>query len=117
MNPVFSLDHENKIYGGGFTLDSLKSAPNFPTLQVGGSDKTNANQFINLFSSYAIPLGLLSSNAGKQCQYGGKKEDTLLPDQLHAKLLELVKEKRVKKEKTKKVERKGKNNKTKKNFD
>jgi hypothetical protein len=121
MKPVFSVTNENKIYGGGFTLETLQNTQSIPSIYVGGSSSTN-NQFTDMFASYAVPLGLLSNGSAKIYQFGGKKENVkeegMTPASLHEKLLALVQERRVKREKTKKkTESKPKKNKTKKNYE
>jgi hypothetical protein len=127
MKPVFSVTNENKIYGGGFTLETLQNTQSIPSIYVGGSSSSTNNQFSDMFASYAVPLGLLSNGSAKIYQFGGKKENVkeegMTPTSLHEKLLALVQERRVKREKTKKQResvnkpKKEPKNKTKKNYD
>lgn len=127
MKPVFSVTNENKIYGGGFTLETLQNIQSIPSIYVGGSSSSTNNQFSDMFASYAVPLGLLSNGSAKIFQFGGKKENVkeegMTPKSLHEKLLALVQERRVKREKTKKQRgsvdkpKKEAKNKTKKNYD
>lgn len=123
MKPVFSVTNENKIYGGGFTLETLQNTQSIPSIYVGGSlSSSTNNQFSDMFASYAVPLGLLSNGSSKIYQFGGKKENVkekgMTPSNLHEKLLALVQERKVKRENTKKQrESRPKNNKTKKNYD
>lgn len=132
MKPVFSVTKENKIYGGGFTLETLQNTQSIPSIYVGGSSTTN--QFSDMFASYAVPLGLVSNGGAKVYQFGGGKkenvkEEGMTPVSLHEKLLALVQERRVKREKTKKQresvdknkdkdkDKKAPKNKTKKNYE
>lgn len=121
MDPVFSVNKENNIYGGGFTLETLQNTQSIPSIYVGGSQSSTNNQFSDMFASYAVPLGLLSNGSAKIYQFGGKKENVkeegMTPASLHEKLLALVQERRVKKEKTKKQRESAEKNKTKKNYD
>lgn len=125
MKPVFSVTNENKIYGGGFTLETLQNTQSIPSIYVGGSSSSTNNQFSDMFASYAVPLGLLSNGSAKIYQFGGGKkenvkEEGMAPASLHEKLLALVQERRVKREKTKKQKgsiEKPKKNKTKKNYE
>lgn len=127
MKPVFSVTNENKIYGGGFTLETLQNTQSIPSIYVGGSSSSlsSNNQFSDMFASYAVPLGLLSNGSAKIYQFGGGKkenvkEEGMTPASLHEKLLALVQERRVKRERTKKQREsiaKPKKNKTKKNYE
>jgi hypothetical protein len=103
---VFSRGEDGKIYGGGFSvgniLDKFGGGSPLVTLngddesQTGGSNKTE--QFSDIFKNYVVPTGLFSFPY-KSCSSTNNRdsENDVINDDLYSKLMDLVKEKNIKK--------------------
>ena len=108
---VFSRGEDGKIYGGGFSvgniLDKFGGGSPLVTLnynndnndnnsQTGGSNKVE--QFSDIFKNYVVPTGLFSFPY-KSCSSTNNRdsENDVINDDLYSKLMDLVKEKNIKK--------------------
>jgi hypothetical protein len=103
---VFSRGGDGQIYGGGFSvgniLDKFGGGSPLVTLngddesQTGGSNKTE--QFSDIFKNYVVPTGLFSFPY-KSCSSTNNRdsENDVINDDLYSKLMDLVKEKNIKK--------------------
>jgi hypothetical protein len=105
---VFSRGGDGQIYGGGFSvgniLDKFGGGSPLVTLnynennenQTGGSNKTE--QFSDIFNNYVVPTGLFSLPY-KSCSSTNNRdcENDVINDDLYSKLMDLVKEKNIKK--------------------
>lgn len=116
---VFNKDTNLGIYSGGFSVNSImlkggmSPIMTMNTQQIGG----NFNKVSDLFNDLVVPNWALSYNnrivGGKYKEVehddSDSEDDDVLDDDLHEKLLELVKEHNIKaKENKKKITRKNK---------
>ena len=124
---VFNNDQEGGIYSGGFSVNSIMmkagmspimTINNTPETLIGGG---NYNKVSDLFNDLVVPNWALSYNN----RIGGEKykevehndsdsEDDVLEDDLHDKLLELVKEHNIKANEESRLSKKKKTRKAKK---
>lgn len=107
---VFNNDKENNIYSGGFNVNSiLMKAGMSPIISINNQSGGNNNKVSDIFESLVIPNWALSYNM-KGGEYIDKEEesDEELDDDLHDKLLGLVKENQnnILKNKNKKTKKK-----------
>jgi len=120
---VFNNDIENGIHSGGFSVKSammklgISPIMTFNSEQIGGGNKVS-----ELFNDIVIPNWTLSygnkylGGKYKDIDYKSDSEDDVIEDDLHEKLLDLVREHENTIKKSKKFTRKfklKKNNKTK----
>jgi hypothetical protein len=120
---VFNNDIENGIHSGGFSVKSammklgISPIMTFNSEQIGGGNKVS-----ELFNDIVIPNWTLSygnkylGGKYKDIDYKSDSEDDVIEDDLHEKLLDLVREHENTIKKSKKITRKfklKKNNKTK----
>jgi len=107
---VFNNDVEGGIHSGGFSVKSIMmKAGMSPIMTVNNEQMGGGNQVSDLFDNLVIPNWTLSYN---NRLVGGKykevehnesdEEDDVVDDDLHDKLLELVKEHNIKMQKPKK---------------
>ena len=107
---VFNSDMAGGIHSGGFSVKSIMmKAGMSPIMTVNNQQIGGSNQVSDLFDNLVIPNWTLSYN---NRMVGGKykevehnesdDEDEVIDDDLHDKLLELVKQHNIKMEKTKK---------------
>jgi hypothetical protein len=107
---VFNNDVEGGIHSGGFSVKSIMmKAGMSPIMTVNNEQMGGGNQVSDLFDNLVIPNWTLSYN---NRLVGGKykevehnesdEEDDVVDDDLHDKLLELVKEDNIKMQKPKK---------------
>jgi hypothetical protein len=123
---VYNNDNENNIYTGGFSVKSLMMKGGMTPIMSRDHDEQNggSGQVSDLFANLAVPSWILSyghiSGGKNMKQYDedehGKDADAdadVIDDDLHDKLLELVKEDERKiKNANKKLSRKQKNSKS-----
>ncbi len=108
MELLFNNSPNGEIFAGGFSIKSL-GIPSVMTQSGGGTE--------DFSQTYAVPFGLVTTNFKPfQFQAGGSNTSEVIADDLHKKLLELVREKRAKQSKTKK-NHKSKKNTTKKTYE
>lgn len=116
---VFNKDVQSGIYSGGFDVKSIMMKAGMSpimtinTEQIGGGDKVS-----DLFNNLVVPNWALSYNNRliggkyKEVEYSDSdSEDDVVDDDLHEKLLELVKEHNNEMKKKKKLTRRVKNKK------
>lgn len=116
---VFNKDIQGDIYSGGFDVKSIMMKAGMSpimtvnTEQIGGGEKVS-----DLFNNLVIPNWTLSYNnrlvGGKYKEVehnDSDSEDDIIDDDLHEKLLELVKEHNNEIKKKKKFTRRSKNKK------
>jgi hypothetical protein len=107
---VFNNDVKDGIHSGGFSVKSIMmKAGMSPIMTVNNEQMGGGNQVSDLFDNLVIPNWTLSYN---NRLVGGKykevehnesdEEDDVVDDDLHDKLLELVKEHNIKMQKPKK---------------
>jgi hypothetical protein len=107
---VFNNDVKGGIHSGGFSVKSvMMKAGMSPIMTVNNEQMGGGNQVSDLFDNLVIPNWTLSYN---NRLVGGKykevehnesdEEDDVVDDDLHDKLLELVKEHNIKMQKPKK---------------
>lgn len=114
---VFNNDIEGGIHSGGFSVKSIMmKAGMSPIITMNNNQIGGSNQVSDLFDNLVVPNWALSYNnrivGGKYKEVEhhesdashGKpmEEDDVVSDDLHDKLLELVKEHNIKMEKSKK---------------
>ena len=117
---VFNKDIQGDIYSGGFDVKSIMMKAGMSpimtvnTEQIGGGEKVS-----DLFNNLVIPNWTLSYNnrlvGGKYKEVehnDSDSEDDIIDDDLHEKLLELVKEHNNEIKKKKKFTRRSKNKKS-----
>jgi hypothetical protein len=96
---IFSLDGNNNITGGGFSVNSFmmkKGISPIITLNTGSTSKlNNLNNVSNIFDNLAIPNWVISYNEGIRVRDRYNRdyyeEDDVITDNLYNKLLDLVK--------------------------
>lgn len=95
---VFNTDNEKGVYSGGFNVNSIMMKSGLSPImtlntQNGGS---NANKVSDLFESLVIPNWALSYGAnkigGEYKEHSDDDSDDAIDDDLHDKLIGLVKE-------------------------
>ena len=122
---IFYNDNENGIHSGGFSVNSLfMKAGMSPIMTLnhnksGGSDE----QVSDLFNDLVVPNWAFFSTGGKKeniIDENDTDDDDVIDEDLHEKLLDLVREEKSKNEtkhkNTKKVFKINKNKKSKKNM-
>lgn len=129
---IFNRDIDNNVYSGGFSVESIMLKNGFSPIstlnnQFGGGTIIDNNQVSDLFHNLAVPNWLLTNYKHSLTQNGGFKreleeEDSennhIIDDDLHDRLLELVKADNSKNphSNSKKLRNKQKNKNTKKNL-
>lgn len=128
---VFNHDSENGIYSGGFSVNSIFMKEGMSPIMTLNKEvaQNGGSQVSDLFNDLVIPSWTFSYNGGNfnEGNFNGgttnyDSEDDVLDDDIHDKLLDLVKHhetenKRKKNSSTRKKNQKVKKNKpTKKNF-
>ena len=107
---VFNNDIEGGIHSGGFSVNSIMmKAGMSPIMTMNNDQMGGTNQVSDLFNNLVVPNWTLSYN---NRIVGGKfkelhhddsdEEDEVVSDDLHDKLLDLVKQHNIKMEKSKK---------------
>lgn len=102
MELLFNKSPDGNIFAGGFSIKSL-GVPSIISQSGGGTE--------DFSQTYAVPFGLVTTNF-KPFHFqsgGGSDSNEVIADDLHKKLLELVREKRAKQSKTKKNHKSKKN--------
>jgi hypothetical protein len=91
---IFNKDSEAGIFSGGFNINSIMmKAGMSPIMTINNENQTGGSNVSDLFESLVIPNWALSySNRMKGGEYKEKFEDNDIDDDLHEKLLGLVKE-------------------------
>ena len=119
---IFNTDNEKTIYSGGFSVNSIMMKAGMSPImtvnnQFGGEGSLAVtNKVSDLFESLVVPNWALSyNNRIIGCEYKERKEDAEeseddIDDDLHDKLLGLVKEHENKNLRKKRETRKNKNN-------
>jgi hypothetical protein len=116
---VFNNDIEGGIHSGGFSVKSIMmKAGMSPIMTINSEQIGGGNQVSDLFNNIVIPNWALSYNNKivggkyKEVEHSSDSEDDVINDDLHDKLLELVKEHETKMKKSnKKTTRRIKNKK------
>jgi hypothetical protein len=113
---VFQKDGEGNITGGGFSMENLFTS--VPTIRVSGGG-TSEDKLTNYFTSYAVPFGLATTSKGgfRKDSYQQEKSVKVMAQELHEKLLDLVREKKAKSEKSRKNRKALQKGKTKKSYE
>jgi hypothetical protein len=115
---VFNSDMDGGIHSGGFSVKSIMMKAGMSPIMtvnnelIGGGDKVS-----DLFDNLVIPNWTLSYNNRitggkyKEVEHESDSEDDVVDDDLHEKLLELVKEHNIEMKKKKKLTRRVQNKK------
>jgi len=110
---VYNTDNENGIYSGGFSVNSVMMKAGMSPIMTFNKQSGGTNNVSDLFQSLVIPNWALSYNdrmsGGEYKENLEEDSDDELDEDLHEKLLGLVKEHESKLNKVKK--RKTRNNK------
>lgn len=116
---VYNNDNENNIHTGGFSVKSLMMKGGMmPIMARNDEQNGGSGQVSDLFANLAVPSWILSYGhiSGGGMKDNGEQDiqdDEIIDDDLHEKLLDLVKEDERKiKNVNKKLSRKQKNSKT-----
>lgn len=115
---VFNNDIEGGIHSGGFSVKSaMMKAGMSPIMTVNSEQTGGGNQVSDLFDNMVIPNWTLSygnkiiGGKYKEVEHNSDSEDDVVDDDLHEKLLDLVKEHETKMAKSKKKTTRRKKNK------
>jgi len=95
---IFNKDNKLGIYSGGFSIDSimLKNGMSPITTLNSGSQEGGSNKVSDLFQNLVVPNWVLSYNMNGGTYKDESDDDSHIDDELHDKLLDLVKEKEPK---------------------
>jgi hypothetical protein len=115
---VFNNDIKEGIHSGGFNVNSIMmKAGMSPIMTVNTEQIVGGEKVSDLFNNLVIPNWTLSYNNRitggkyKENEHDDSDEDDVIDDDLHEKLLELVKEHNIEMKKKKKLTRRVKNKK------
>jgi hypothetical protein len=121
---IFNNDNENGIHTGGFSVKSIMMKEGIsPIMTLNGSQKGGTNQVSDLFNNLVVPSWILSYHnkmgGSKIKEERNRKEDSddsdsesdIIDDDLHDKLLDLVRQHDIQEEKKKKKNTRKKMNK------
>jgi hypothetical protein len=105
---VFNNDPKNGIYSGGFDVNSLMLKGGVSPIMTLNSDQTGGDKVSNLFESLVIPSWVLSygnkMDGGKYNDHDSSDESDI-DDDLHDKLLDLVRQDEANMKKNKKIKK------------
>jgi len=111
---IFNKDEDNNIYSGGFNINSILFKSGMSPILTVNKQSGGSKQVSDLFQSLVIPNWALSySMKGGEYTDNDIESDEEIEDDLHDKLLDLVKENE---NKLKKVEKSKKTRKLKISF-
>jgi len=108
---VYNNDNENNIHTGGFSVKSLMMKGGMmPIMARNDEQNGGSGQVSDLFTNLAVPSWILSYGhiSGGGMKDNGEQDfqhiqdDEIIDDDLHEKLLDLVKEHNIKSKETKK---------------
>ena len=111
---VFTNDSANEIHSGGFSVKSIMMKNGLSTIMTLNTDAMDKNEKVSdLFNNLVVPNWVLSYN---DAMHGGEKykepttdsdsDDECIEEDLHDRLLELVKQHNTQVNKSKKSRRK-----------
>jgi hypothetical protein len=110
---VFNNDIENGIHTGGFSVNSIMMKQGLsPIITMNNSQTGGSNNVSDLFNDLVVPNwtlsyhNKLSGGSYKDDSDSDSDKDSVIDDELHDKLLDLVRQHDIKEKKNKKTTRK-----------
>lgn len=114
---VFNNDIEGGVHSGGFSVNSIMMKAGMSPIMTLNNEQIGGDKVSDLFNNLVIPNWTLSYNNRmlggkyKEVNHDSDDEDEVIDDDLHEKLLDLVKEHNKIQKTKKKITRRMKNKK------